>query len=99
MSAYGPDERARFESEATLLYDEVVTAGSLPDNDPRIAEGGERRAAFEQLRDLGLLQRSQDGDAWVPEDPATVQSRVVSPLSQEGTRLLEESTQWARAFS
>ena len=99
MSAYGPEDRALFESEAALLYDEVLTAGSIAVDDPRIADHGERRPAFEQLRDLGLLQRSQDGDAWVPEDPATVQSRVVSPLSQEGARLLEESTHWARAFS
>ena len=31
-------------------------------------------------------------------DPATVQSRVVAPLGQQGAELLTESGQWAQAF-
>ncbi|WP_244509522.1 LuxR family transcriptional regulator [Nocardioides lianchengensis] len=96
---YGPDRRALFESEATALYDEVLAAGGLPASDERIAEGGERHRPFALLAELGLLRRDDATDTWVAEDPSTIQSRVVSPLGQEGARLLDESSQWARAFA
>jgi hypothetical protein len=35
---------------------------------------------------------------YVPVDPSTVQSHVVGPMSQRGTELLGESSEWARAF-
>lgn len=96
--AWGPDERALFEAGATQLYDEVVAAQGLRADDPRIADDGPDRAAFDLLVRIGLLHRDGDTDTWLPEDPARVQSRVVTPLSQEATSLLEESTQWAQAF-
>ena len=39
-----------------------------------------------------------EGNLWSPRTPTCVQSRVVSPLSQQGAQLLEESSRWARAF-
>ncbi len=95
---YGPDERALFESGATTLYDEIVAGEGIAGTDPRIVEGGPDRRAFDLLVEMGLLQLDKDTDRWRPEDPSTVQSRVVSPMSQQATQLLEESTQWARAF-
>jgi len=99
LSSYGPDERALFESAAAALYEEIVAQGGLPSDDTRIAEGGTSRPAFDLLVGLGLLLLDKELGTWVPEDPSSIQSRVVSPLSQEGAKLLEESSQWARAFS
>ena len=98
MSTYGPDDRVLFESQATELFEEVVTKGGLPTTDPRIAEGGDLRAPFSLLLEMGLLQRDRETDTFLPVDPSSVQSRVVSPLGQQGAKLLEESSQWARAF-
>lgn len=98
MPGHGADERALFETEAVRLYEDVLAAGGLAPDDPRIAEGAPQRAAFDLLVALGLLQSPPDADGWVPEDPTTVQARVVTPLSQEGGRLLDESSQWSRAF-
>src|ERR1700712_3415014 len=67
--------------------------------DERIAEGGELREAFDLLVDMGLILFDNETDAWIPEDPTSVQSRVVSPLSQEAAKLLSESSSWASAFS
>ena len=98
MATYGPDERALFESGAASLYDEIVAKEGIAAADPRIAADGSDRAAFDLLVELGLVQLERVSDTWLPEDPSSVQSRVVSPLSQEGAKLLEESTHWARAF-
>jgi len=98
LSSYGPDERALFESASAGLYEEIVAQGGLPSDDPRIAGGGSLRPAFDLLVALGLLLLDKELASWVPEDPSSIQSRVVSPLSQEGAKLLEESSQWARAF-
>ena len=73
-------------------------AGSPP-SDYRIAEDGELRAAFDLLVEMGLLIFDSEQDGWAPEDPTSVQSRVVSPLSQEAAKLLSESSQWSSAFS
>ena len=48
---------------------------------------------------MGLLIFDSEQDGWAPEDPTSVQSRVVSPLSQEAAKLLSESSQWSSAFS
>ncbi|CAN5636728.1 hypothetical protein BH11ACT8_BH11ACT8_09830 [soil metagenome] len=98
MATYGPDERALFEAGAATLYDEVVAAEGIPAADPRIAPDGSARPEFDLLVELGLVQHDQATDRWLPEDPSSVQSRVISPLSQEGAKLLEESSHWARAF-
>ena len=65
----------------------------------RIAEDGPLRAAFDLLVQMGLLIFDSEQDGWAPEDPTSVQSRVVSPLSQEAAKLLSESSQWSSAFS
>jgi hypothetical protein len=98
VAGYGPDERALFESGSAALFESVVNQGGLPTDDPRIAPDAPERAAFDLLVELGLVQLDKESGTWVPEDPSSVQSRVVSPLSQEGAKLLEESSHWARVF-
>ncbi|GAA1158656.1 LuxR family transcriptional regulator [Nocardioides aquiterrae] len=98
MESYGPEERALFEGAGTALYEELVSAGGLPVEDRRLLKGGEWAAAVEQLREMGLISVSTDGARWEAQDPSTVQSRIVSPLGQEGARLLTESSHWATAF-
>lgn len=95
---YGPDDRELFEAHAGRLYEVVVTEEGIAADDARISEDGADRPAFDLLVDIGLVQLDAPSGTWLPEDPSTVQSRVVSPLSQQATSLLEESTHWARAF-
>ncbi len=99
MPGYGPDERSLFEDDATKLYEEVCQKGQIAASDYRIAEDGELRIAFDLLVEMGLLIFDSEQDGWAPEDPTSVQSRVVSPLSQEAAKLLSESSQWSSAFS
>jgi hypothetical protein len=99
MPSYGADERALFEDDATKLYEEVCEKGQIAASDYRIAEDGELRAAFDLLVEMGLLIFDNEQDGWAPEDPTSVQSRVVSPLSQEAAKLMSESSQWSSAFS
>ena len=99
MPGYGADERALFEDDATKLYEEVCQKGQIAASDYRIAEDGPLRAAFDLLVQMGLLIFDSEQDGWAPEDPTSVQSRVVSPLSQEAAKLLAESSQWSSAFS
>jgi hypothetical protein len=98
VETFGPEERALFESAGTALYEELVTAGGLNATDKRLVPGGKLVAALELLRGMGLVRLSADGVRWEAQDPTVVQSRVVSPLGQEGARLLNESSQWATAF-
>lgn len=95
---YGPDERALFAESGATLFDEIVMNEGIAASADRIADGGPDRPAFDLLVELGLLQLDKDTDTWLPEDPNTVQSRVVSPLSQQAAQLLDESSQWAKAF-
>jgi hypothetical protein len=99
MPGYGPDERALFEDDATKLYEEICQKGGVSSSDYRIAEDGELRNAFDLLVEMGLVVFDSEQDGWAPEDPTSVQSRVVSPLSQEAAKLLSESSQWSSAFS
>jgi hypothetical protein len=99
MQGYGADERALFEDDATKLYEEVCQKGQIAASDYRIAEDGPLRPAFDLLVQMGLLIFDSEQDGWAPEDPTSVQSRVVSPLSQEAAKLLSESSQWSSAFS
>jgi hypothetical protein len=99
MPGYGPDQRSLFEDDATKLYEEICAKGGLAATDYRIAEDGELRPAFDLLIEMGLVIFDSEQDVWSPEDPTSVQSRVVSPLSQEAAKLLSESSQWASAFS
>ena len=98
VSTYGPDDRALFESQATELFEEVVTKGGLPTTDPRIAEGGELRAPSTCCSRWACCSATARATPSCPVDPSSVQSRVVSPLGQQGAKLLAESSQWARAF-
>jgi sugar-specific transcriptional regulator TrmB len=91
--------RALFEAASTALYEEIITSGGLVAGEPRIEPDGELHAAFEQLRELGLVRLDPDNDRWVAEDPGLVHGRVVAPLSQQGARLLEESSRWAEAIN
>ena len=98
VATYGPDERALFEDDATKLYEEICQHGGISPSDYRVAEGGELRGAFDLLVEMGLLSYDSEQDLWSAEDPASVQSRVVSPLSQQAAKLLTESSQWNAAF-
>jgi len=102
MTSFGPEQRALLEDAAARLYDAALAHGGLPADDPRISAAGAHRAEFDLLVDLGLLRLDSldEGDArWVAQDPAAGHARVVSPLSQEGARLLQESAEWSRAFT
>ena len=99
MPGYGPEQRAVFEDGATKLYEEICAKGGIAADDERITEDGELRTAFDLLVDMGLVIFDSEQDGWAPEDPNSVQSRVVSPLSQEAAKLLSESSQWSSAFS
>ena len=97
--SYTPEERQLFEAAASDLYADVVASRGIDHDDPRIAEGGAQRAAYDLLRRIGLLVDDDDGRRSLPVDPSTVQSTVVSPLGQRGAELLNESAGWARAFN
>ncbi|WP_243058453.1 TrmB family transcriptional regulator [Nocardioides sp. SR21] len=99
MDTYGPEDRALFESASTALYEEIVSSGGIVAGEPRLEPGGELHDALEQLRRLGLVRLDPTADTWVAEDPALVHARVVTPLSQQGAELLQESAQWAQAVS
>lgn len=99
METFGPEERALFESLGALLFEELVNSAGVRSDDRRVLPGGEFADALELLRRLGLAKLSADGSQWDPADPASVQSRVVSPLGREGARLLNESAEWANAFA
>ncbi|HWM75925.1 MAG TPA: LuxR family transcriptional regulator [Nocardioides sp.] len=98
MTTHQPDRRDLFEAQAAPLYDEIVADGGIKADDPRIADDAPQRSGFDLLVELGLVQFNQPEETWLPEDPTSVQSRVVTPLSQEGVQLLEESSKWAQSF-
>lgn len=99
METHDPEDRALFESASTALYEEIVSSGGIVAGEPRIAVDGELHDAFEQLRRLNLVRLDANSETWIAEDPGTVQSRVVTPLSQQGTELLQESASWASAVT
>ena len=96
---YGAAHRRLLQSEAGDLYQKIVLEGSVSRADPRVVEGGPHRAEFEFLVDLGLLALDPATDAYLPVDPAVVQSRVVAPMGQRAAELLAESTDWANTFA
>lgn len=99
MTGLSAEDRALFDEQSMPLFEEIAERGYIEDDDPRIASDSPRRPAFDLLVELGLVREASDDGRWVPEDPSTVQSRVVAPLSLEGARLLSESSQWANSFS
>jgi sugar-specific transcriptional regulator TrmB len=94
----GPSERDLLESAGAPLYEEAALDGGVKDTDPRIAPDGPLRPALDLLLSLNLLVYDDAGGRYLPVDPATVQSHVVTPMSQRAAELLDESTEWARAF-
>ena len=98
MTELGPEERELFEKVATPLYEEAAVSGGLHESDPRLADGGELRPALDLLVSLNLLVHDRSTRQYLPVDPSTVSSHVVSPMSQQGAVLLNESSEWARAF-
>jgi hypothetical protein len=98
VTELGPEERKLLETVATPLYEEAAVSGGLPDSDSRIVPGGALRPALELLVSLNLLVHDRSSLRYVPVDPATVSSHVVTPMSQQGAELLTESSEWARAF-
>jgi hypothetical protein len=98
VTELGPEERKLLETVATPLYEEAAVSGGLPDSDPRIETGGALRPALDLLVSLNLLVHDRATLRYVPVDPSTVSSHVVTPMSQQGAELLTESSEWARAF-
>jgi sugar-specific transcriptional regulator TrmB len=96
---YGAEERQLLETTAGRVYSNAVSHGHLDAADPRYAEGGELRPALDLLLDIGLLAVDEDNGHLVPVDPATIQSRIVVPLGEQGAELLTESARWAEAFT
>ncbi|WP_345266488.1 LuxR family transcriptional regulator [Nocardioides nanhaiensis] len=99
VAEHGPEQRDLFQTQAAGLYETIVGTSGISEDDPRLRPEHELRPAFDLLVELGLLQLDKTTATWVPEDPSNVASRVVSPLSQRATTLLEESSEWARAFA
>jgi sugar-specific transcriptional regulator TrmB len=90
--------RVLFESMSAALYEEILASGGIVAGEPGIEPGGERHAAFAQLRELGLVRLDADKETWLAEDPSLVHTRVVAPLTQQGAELLQESSRWTEAF-
>jgi hypothetical protein len=95
VRSFGPDDRDLLRSDAAKLYEEIVTAGGIKEDDPRIAA---ERPVFDLLLGLGLVSPNREEGVFEAVDPGEVQSRVVAPMGQEGARLLDESSQWAQVF-
>lgn len=91
--ARGSDQRAAFDLLVSLglLHQDTRHGRPVAPSDAE-AEGDE--APGDEARCA-----EAPGARWLPTDPGTAQARVVAPLSTEGTRLLEESTRWARDFA
>lgn len=96
---YGPEKRRLLEEAAGRVYSNAAAHGHLSVEDPRLQEGGEFHEALDLLLEMGLLIQDDSAKQYLPVDPATVQNRVVVPLSREGADLLLESAQWAETFA
>lgn len=99
-AGYTPETRAVLEDQGIKLFEIVAEVGSLPTTDPRIREGGKYAEALQVLVRLGLLRHPpEDPTTWIPVDPTAVQAQVVTPMSLEGTRLIQESARWTAGFT
>jgi hypothetical protein len=98
-SRFGPEERKLLEAAAGQLYGSATSQGRLSADDPRLQEGGEWHRSLQLLLDLGLLVANEPETEYLPVDPASVQTRVIVPLSREGSDLLRESADWAETFA
>lgn len=93
---YGPRDRDLFQRLAVPLYEQVLAAGGISEDEARL-DDPEQWEAFDLLCRTGLLVLAED--RWVAVDPATVSSSVVAPLGQRGAELLQESAAWAQTFT
>ena len=87
MSEFSPEDRALFADAATALYEEAVETDGIAADDPRLKKRSDVRPAFDLLLELGLLLHDPDAKRYRPVDPASVQARVVAPMSQHGAEL------------
>jgi sugar-specific transcriptional regulator TrmB len=94
----GPERRALLAGTAGDLFREVVEAGVLGGDDPRLAPEHPDHESVAVLIDLGLLQRDDRAQGWVAVDPAAVQPGVVAPMGRQVVELLNESAAWADTF-
>jgi sugar-specific transcriptional regulator TrmB len=97
-ASYGPEDRHLLETAAARVYTNAVAHGSLPVDDPRLAEEGVA-PAVDLLVDIGLLRLDVESKRYYPMDPSAVQAQIVVPLGQQGADLLTESARWADTFS
>ncbi len=98
MPGYEPEDRELFERAAVELYDVIVQEGGIAPGDARLEDGTLQKDALELLAELTLVQIDGHDGKWRALEPANVQATVVTPLSTEGVRLLDESARWAKAF-
>ncbi len=94
----GPGRRALLDGAAGTIFREVVAAGVMVEDDPRLRPGHEDHEAVQLLIDLGLLRQAESG-GWVAADPAAAQSGVVAPMGRQVSELLSESAAWADTFA
>jgi len=99
LAEFDAADRQLFENAAMPLYEEIATSGGVPTADPRLSSAGELKTAIDLLIALNLVVRDQTTKRFTAVDPATAASQVVTPLSQQGAQLLNESSEWARAFA
>lgn len=95
-----PGTRALIEAKGIELFELIAGLGGISVSDPRVSEDGEYAGALTALEELGLVRNPDEAPGtWVTVDPATVQAQVVTPITQEGIRLLQESAEWANDFT
>ena len=94
----GPERRALLAGRAGDIFREIIKAGVLPPDDPRLSHEHPDSLAMALLLDLGLLREDEQAGGWVPVDPVSVQSGVVSPMGRQVVELLDESAAWADAL-
>jgi sugar-specific transcriptional regulator TrmB len=94
-SDQGPDRRALLAGRAGELYRDVIAAGVLELDDPRLDDGHPDHLPLTLLIELGLLRRDDRSGAWVAVDPAVVQPAVLVPIGRQVVELLDESAAWA----
>ncbi len=95
---HGPERRALLAGRAGELFRDVIKAGALSPEDPRLADNHPDRQALDLLIDLGLLRQDDRARAWVAVDPAAVQAGVVAPMGRQVVELLDESAAWTDTF-
>jgi len=96
---FGPEDRQLLETIASRIYSNAVAHGFLAADDPRLGLDSEQRPALDLLVDIGLLRLDRSSGQFFPVDPAAIQARIVVPLGQQGTDLLNESARWADTFT